>query len=302
MGTEGQQPSNRGKKSRDGTEISYQNKDITMKHFADRLKGKTLSVVGLKDIEIEEVLPTNLPIIEANELRLDNLFKLTTGEYAIVDYESVYSEDNKVKYIGYIARVSQRLYNEYGEFKPLKIIVIYTADISLGMTDPMIDMGDISVRITEAFLAGLDSKDIRDRLTAKIKSGESFTDEDMMSLAIYPLTYRGNEAKQNAVTEAIDLAEGIADEKMMLDTMMGILTFSDKVIVEEDARRIRRRLSMTKVERIIEEEKDQAVKTAIAEKEQAVKTAEEDRAKAENRANLAEMELARYKAAYGELA
>ena len=124
----------------------------------------------------------------------------------------------------------------------------------------------------------------------------------MMSLAIYPLTYRGNEAKQNAVTEAIDLAEGIADEKMMLDTMMGILTFSDKVIVEEDARRIRRRLSMTKVERIIEEEKDQAVKTAIAEKEQAVKTAEEDRAKAENRANLAEMELARYKAAYGELA
>lgn len=116
------------------------------------------------------------------------------------------------------------------------------------------------------------------------------------------LGYRGNEAKQNAVTEAIDLAEGIADEKMMLDTMMGILTFSDKVIVEEDARRIRRRLSMTKVERIIEEEKDQAVKTAIAEKEQAVKTAEEDRAKAENRANLAEMELARYKAAYGELA
>ena len=167
MGTEGQQPSNRGKKSRDGTEISYQNKDITMKHFADRLKGKTLSVVGLKDIEIEEVLPTNLPIIEANELRLDK-----TGEYAIVDYESVYSEDNKVKYIGYIARVSQRLYNEYGEFKPLKIIVIYTADISPGMTDPMIDMGDISVRITEAFLTGLDSKDIRDRLTAKIKSGE----------------------------------------------------------------------------------------------------------------------------------
>lgn len=79
--------------------------------------------------------------------------------------------------------------------------------------------------------------------------------------------------------------------------MMGILVFSDKVIAEEDAKRIRRRLRMTKVERIIEEEMQQAVKTA-----------EEGRAKAESRADKAEegrakaeMELARYKAVYGEL-
>ncbi len=38
----------------------------------------------------------------------------------------------------------------------------------------------------------------------------------MMRLAIYPLTFKGNEAKQNAVTEAIDLAEKMTDERMML--------------------------------------------------------------------------------------
>ncbi|MBQ9360514.1 MAG: hypothetical protein IJT96_05715 [Lachnospiraceae bacterium] len=95
-----------------GMEIAYQNKDISAKNFAERLKGKTLGIYGLSGITVEDVLPTNLPTIEANELRLDNLFKLTSGEYAIVDYESRYSEENKVKYIGYIARVSKRLYNE----------------------------------------------------------------------------------------------------------------------------------------------------------------------------------------------
>ena len=266
-------------------EIAYQNKDITMKSFADRLKGKTLAVVGLKDIKIQDVLPTNLPAIEANELRLDNLFKLATGEYAIVDYESEYSEANKVKYIGYIARVSKRLYNEYGEFKPLKLIVIYTADVQPDMTDPMISMGDVSVCITEAFLIELGSNEIRDSLNAKIKRGYPFDVEDMMRLALYPLTYKGNEAKQKAVTEAIDIAEGIADERMILDALKWIFVFADKVITEDDAKRIRRHMmGMTKIERILEEEKEEAIKVieeGRVKAEEGRVRAEESRVKAE---------------------
>lgn len=244
------------------TKIAYQNKDITSKNFAQRLKGKTLDIYGLSGIGIEDVLPTNLPAIEANELRLDNLFKLTSGEYAIVDYESRYSERNKLKYMEYIARVSKRLYNEYGRFKPVKIIVIYTADISRESTEPILDIGGMRLSITEGFLTELNSKDIRDELMVKLESGERFTEEDMMKLAIYPLTYRGKKSKQSAVSEAIDMAERIEDERMLIDTMMGILVFSDKVIAKADAVRIKRRLKMTKVERLYAEEKEQAVKTA----------------------------------------
>ncbi|MBO6138238.1 MAG: hypothetical protein J6O71_06455 [Lachnospiraceae bacterium] len=252
-------------------QIAYQNKDILTKSFGERLKGKSLGVYGLNGINVVDVLPTNLPAVEANELRLDNLFLLSTGEFAIVDYESEYSEENKSKYLGYIARVESRLYNDFKEYKPLKIIVIYTADVARGTTNPRLYMGDVKIDITEAFLIDLDSKEIRDTLTRKIRTGERFTDEDLMKLVIYPLTYRGKEGKQKAVSEAIDIADDIGDERMVIDAMMGILVFSDKVITKEDVVRIRRRISMTKFDQIIAEEREEAVKAAVKE---AVKEAE----------------------------
>ena len=175
---EKQRPSKRGGSPGDSTEIAWQNKDIISKLFGESLKGKSLSVYGIRNSGITDVRPTNLPAIEANELRLDNLFLMEDGAYAIVDYESEYSDENKVKYLGYIARVSKRLYTEYGELKPLRMIVIYTADVEPGSTDPDIDMGAFHMKIEEAFLIGRDSVSIRNELTDKADRGESFTDED----------------------------------------------------------------------------------------------------------------------------
>ena len=269
-----------GKKKDAG--IAYQNKDVTMKSFADRLKGKTLGVVGLDKVKILDVLPTNLPSIEANELRMDNLFRLRGGAFAIVDYESEYSEENKAKYLGYVARLSGRLYNEYSEFKPMKVIVIYTADVKPETTNPVLKAGDLRLKLTETFLIGLDSGEIRDELTEIIRNGEPFTAEDMMRLAIYPLTYKGDDAKKAAVGEALDIAEGIEDEVMLRDVMRCISVFSDKIITEKDAERIRRRLDMTKIERIFEEEKEKAIRTAV---EAAVEPIEKERDRIQGECN-----------------
>ena len=262
--------------------IAYQNKDVTMKSFADRLKGKTLGVVGLDKVKILDVLPTNLPSIEANELRMDNLFRLRGGAFAIVDYESEYSEENKAKYLGYVARLSGRLYNEYSKLKPMKVIVIYTADVKPETTNPVLKAGDLRLKLTETFLIGLDSGEIRDELTEIIRNGEPFTAEDMMRLAIYPLTYKGDDAKKAAVGEALDIAEGIEDEVMLRDVMRCISVFSDKIITEKDAERIRRRLDMTKIERIFEEEKEKAIRTAV---EAAVEPIEKERDRIQGECN-----------------
>ena len=45
------------------SEIAYQNKDVTA-------KGKSLAAFGLPHLKIMDILPTNLPAIESNELRL----------------------------------------------------------------------------------------------------------------------------------------------------------------------------------------------------------------------------------------
>ena len=65
--------------------IAWQNKDVTSKYFGDNLKGKSFAVYGLELPEIKEVQPTNLPAIEANELRLDHLFLLQDDSLALVD-------------------------------------------------------------------------------------------------------------------------------------------------------------------------------------------------------------------------
>ena len=82
-------------------DISYHNKDITSKLFADRFKGKSLKVYGLNIPNIKQVLPTNIPQIKANELRIDNVFLLEDDTVAIIDYESVYKKENMHKYIQY---------------------------------------------------------------------------------------------------------------------------------------------------------------------------------------------------------
>ena len=73
-------------------DIAYQNKDITQKFSAELLKNKSLAVYGLPDIYIKDLLPTNLPAVEANELRMDNLFVLGDDTLALIDYESSFGK------------------------------------------------------------------------------------------------------------------------------------------------------------------------------------------------------------------
>ena len=241
-------------------DIAYQNKDIMSKILAEQFKGKSLKVYGLDLPDIVSAEPTNLPAVEANELRLDNLFHLADGTFAIIDYESDYNEENKCKYLNYVARVEKRLYAEYHRFVELRVIVIYTADVKRGSTSPVMDIGDARLQITEAFLSDIDPIELRKELHQKIVIGKDISNEILMKLIIYPLTYRNIEDKINAVTEAIEIAETIENRKAQVFCLSGICTFADKIIRQEDSDRIRRLISMTKVGQIIADEIDEAVK------------------------------------------
>ena len=88
--------------------IAYQNKDITSKLLAETFVGKSLNVYGLDLPRIKRILPTNLPVIWANELRLDNLFELEDGSLLLIDYESAYHDFDKITYGQYMLRVAER--------------------------------------------------------------------------------------------------------------------------------------------------------------------------------------------------
>lgn len=245
------------------SEISYQNKDIVSKVFADRFKGKSLSVYGLNVPRVADVLPTNLPDFSANELKIDNLFLLEDGSIAIIDYESKYSRKNRNKYINYISRVLKRYENEGLYDVKFRMIVIYTGDVTREQVSDFYDGGALSLQIDSAFLSEIDSKEVRLRLEDKIKKGLPLSDEEMMEFIILPLTYKGEEAQKKAAEEAVELVKQLQDEEAALFLLSGVIVFNKKKLNKNVLNNARRWLRMTDLGQLIEDEKQEAIKEAV---------------------------------------
>ena len=175
------------KKQNPDNAITYHNKDVVSKLFGEKLKNKSFEVYGLKLPEITEVLPTNLPTVEANELRLDNLFRLKDDSLALVDYESKYDYEDKTKYLNYIVRTLKRykLFKDAKQF--LRMIVIYTGDVEKGKTIDKLDVGCLQLKVEEVFLSELNAEKIEKNLYRKIQSGEILSDQEQMQFVILPL-------------------------------------------------------------------------------------------------------------------
>lgn len=260
-------------------EIAYQNKDITSKFLAENFKGKTFSVYGLDLPEVRQVLPTNIPTVKANELRLDNLFELADGSIALVDYESDYEKQDKVKYLNYVTGIANRYLQDKKDCPIIHMVVIYTGDIDRRQVSAEYDIGAVKMSVETAFLSELDSKGIYSDLRDKIEKNQMLSDEELMEFIILPLAYRTKEEKQEKVRETVELAIKIQDRKQQLFTLAGVLVFADKIIDRETAGKIRRAIEMTQVAQIFEEEKQQALAQAEQifeeEKQQALAQAEQ---------------------------
>jgi hypothetical protein len=235
------------------TAIAYQNKDIVSKLFGDRMKGKPLSLFGLgTDLKVVDVKPTNLPIVQARELRMDNLFELEDGSVAILDYESEYKKSNFTKYGRYIMDVADRYLKE-GKEQDIHMMVLYTADIERAETS--FSRTACSIQTEASYLVKAPSEEWLKDVKAGIAS-QSITDEMMMHLVLLPLTYKGEERKQEAIKECVHLARRIPDKGQETFVLAGILTFTDKVINEKTRQYIKEVLGMTQVGKMLMDEAD----------------------------------------------
>ena len=241
--------------------IAYQNKDIISKVFAENFKDKSLQVYGLDLPKIVRVLPTNLPQVSANELRIDNLFLLEDDSVAIIDYESVCKPENALKYIGYIHRVAERYFKEGRTDIIIRMIVIFTADVKPVDAWTEFNLGALTLTIEPAYLSELDSEEIMEKLGRKVRAGEKLADEEVMEFIILPLTYH-REKQKEAIRRTIELAKGIEDEKTAVFVLSGLLVFSDKVIDKDLSQHVKEWIMMTQVGRLFVQETEQAVEKA----------------------------------------
>lgn len=251
--------------------ITYHNKDVISKIFGENLKEKSLDVYGINIPKIKAVLPTNLPVVEANEMRLDNVFQLEDDSIALIDYESKYKYADKIKYLNYIVRTLKR--NErIGKLdKTIRMIVIYTGDVKKGSTEPKLDAGCLQFTVEEVFLSELNAVKIEEALTERIEEERTLTDQEQMQFVILPLIYAGKEQKQDAIRRCFELAKKIRSSEMQTFLLSGLLVFTDKVIEKEDSERIKRWINMTKVGQLFEEEKQEALRKLEIKKNQEIK-------------------------------
>lgn len=232
--------------------IAYQNKDIEFKVLSEVFKEKSFAAYGLDLPKIKEVLPTNLPMVSVNELRMDNLFLLEDGTYALVDYESANNVKNRIKYMNYIARITKRLYEEHGDIPEIRMIVIYTGDVAAAK--PSLDVGCMVLSMEQVFVGDIPAEEIYNTVKRKLGNGDKLTEQELMQLIILPLAERGKDAKQRGVERVINLAKHIENEQEQKFVFAGLLVISDKFIGKAEAEAIRREISMTKVGRMIFED------------------------------------------------
>ncbi|MDD3337539.1 MAG: hypothetical protein PHS82_01640 [Lachnospiraceae bacterium] len=238
--------------------IAYQNKDIASKVFTELFPKSFSEVCGITLPEITKVHSLNLPAVSANELRIDTIFELTDGSFAIVDYESTYTELDKIKYLDYIVRILKRL--KKTDHIIIRMIVLYTADIVPADTRSTLNIGSVQLLLEQSFLSCLDSEEIKNRLTRKIQSGSPLTDHELVEFVLLPLTYAGKEKKREIIRNLFDLAKNIEEEKTQIFLLAGVMVFTDKVIDQSIADQMKEWIMMTKVEKLFAKERMEAVK------------------------------------------
>ncbi len=81
------------------------------------------------------------------------------------------------------------------------MLVIYTAGVKRGTTNPVLDTGSLRVEVTEAFLSGLNADEIWTRISGKVDRDEDLLQEELMELIIYPLIFMDKRDKQEALME-----------------------------------------------------------------------------------------------------
>ncbi len=73
-------------------------------------------------------------------------------------------------------------------------------------------------------------------------------------MVILPLTYKGEEKKQESIKECVNLARRIPDKDQKSFALAGILSFTDKVITDETRQYIKEVIGMTQVGKMLMDE------------------------------------------------
>jgi hypothetical protein len=250
--------------------ISYHAKDVLFKSLSELYQNQALDVYVLHGLpKIKTLLPNEYPAVRADEKRSDTLFLLEDDSILLLEYESNQRFiENHLKYLDYAYRILHTYYRQQKQIRPIHIVVIYTSEVT--SAHEQLHAGDVLISSKAVLLCEYNGDAIFHAIEEKILNNEPLTAEETMKLILVPLM-NSRFDRQTMIEKTIELAKEIRDEPTQLHVIAGILTATDKFIGEEYAKKVKEWIKMTKVIRLFEQEKEEAVKEA--EKQKAIEIA-----------------------------
>jgi hypothetical protein len=149
--------------------------------------------------------------------------------------------------------------------------VIYTGDVK--SAPDTLDLDGLRVKVRQVFLKGYDGNRIYADTKAKVEAGAPLTDEETIHFIVSPLTKIGK-PRQQFIEDCIGLAQKIPDEETQLFIIGALAVAVDKFVDQAYIKRIKEWLKMTKLEKLYEEERIEAVNKAVS---QATKEKEKEK-------------------------
>lgn len=246
--------------------ISYHNKDILFKCLSELYKNQALSVYGFDFPVIKEMIPNEFPEVKADAKRADSIFMLEDGSILLLEYESNNRiAENHLKYIDYSFRIVNRFYKETKEIKQVHVAIIYSSEIE--KASEYLNIGSVIIKSQAVFMKQHDGDMVFKTIEEKISNGESLYQDEILSFILVPLM-KSKLDKKHVIRNAIELSKNITGELTQAEVIAGLLTVSDKFIDQQYANNVKEWLKLTKVGRLFEEEKQEAVKQALIQQAQ----------------------------------
>lgn len=208
------------------------------------MREQFFKLLGIEVGKIQELLPSDLPVVQTHDLEVDYLCKLENGTLLHLEFQTTTSEELIDRLMLYDSLINNK-------WKlPIVTYVIYGAGINDAIDTK--NYGSITYQVQNIYIGHRDGDHIFKQLWNKIENGEELTDEEMGNLVLLPLM-KSKKSRAEMTMDSAYIASKVKNQEKQNQILAFLLTISINYLNEDETEQLLGVMSMTKLyEKIVE--------------------------------------------------
>ncbi|MDR1657987.1 MAG: hypothetical protein LBT47_10630 [Deltaproteobacteria bacterium] len=163
--------------------LYYHRYDFIWKNIAARLPFQAISqLVKLSPDLTGNEISSNLPEIQFAIKRSDTIFELSDGSFLIIEFQSAEESHSPIKFLRYGIDLAELNFEQNRSFKPIKIIVLYSANVEPLPPTTFVVTGSVTISFEQISLGEkIDGKKLIDTIKSRFDFSISNPDKNIIS-------------------------------------------------------------------------------------------------------------------------